>query len=468
MRKGKQALAATQGDLRLDDGNREHSFQANGAGSHSPAMVLKAHLPLLAACLEPFRTIGAAVTASSFRRAASYGPAAMTLTLSPPATAPTEGFMPRILVVGVGGGGGNAVNNMIRMGLEGVEFVVANTDGQSLSRTRADTTIHLGAHLTQGLGAGGRPEIGRAAAEEAADDIARRIEGAHIVFITAGMGGGTGTGAASVIARIAAERGALTIGVVTRPFNFEGKKRAQAADEGILELQRHVDTLIVVPNQNLFRMATQDTTFADAFRMADNVLFEGVRGVSDLMVRPGLVNLDYADVRTAMIGSGRALMGTGEAEGDGRALRAADLAINNPLLEDDSLKGARALIVSVSGGSDLTLFELDEAVNRVAGEIGEDLEVFFGTSLDEGLNGRIRVTVVATGIGAPVAAAQPRTPAPVAVEQPAPTPQPPRPAQPGQPTQPGQPPRPARLAEPPPARTEDLNLPTFLRRQRNG
>ncbi|MBR0680120.1 cell division protein FtsZ [Roseomonas eburnea] len=326
----------------------------------------------------------------------------MTLNLTVPQSAHTD-FSPRITVVGVGGGGTNAVNNMIAMGLDGVEFLVANTDSQSLFHSRAERRVQLGPHLTQGLGAGAKPEIGRAAAEEAMEELARHIEGVHMIFITAGMGGGTGTGAAPVIARMARERGILTVGVVTKPFDFEGPKRKKSADSGIEELQSFVDTLIVIPNQNLFRLANERTTFQEAFKMADNVLYMGVRGVTDLMVNPGMVNLDFADIRTVMAEMGKAMMGTGEAEGDERARKAAEAAINNPLLEDISMAGARGVLINITGGYDMTLFEVDEAANRIRKEVDEDANIIFGTSVDEGMNGRVRVSVVATGIDVAVA-----------------------------------------------------------------
>jgi cell division protein FtsZ len=321
----------------------------------------------------------------------------MTLNLTVPQAQHTD-FSPRITVVGVGGGGTNAVNNMIAMGLDGVEFLVANTDSQSLFHSRAERRVQLGPHLTQGLGAGAKPEIGRAAAEEAMEELARHIEGVHMVFITAGMGGGTGTGAAPVIARMARERGILTVGVVTKPFDFEGPKRRKSADSGIEELQSFVDTLIVIPNQNLFRLANERTTFQEAFKMADNVLYMGVRGVTDLMVNPGMVNLDFADIRTVMAEMGKAMMGTGEAEGDDRATKAAEAAISNPLLEDISMAGAKGVLINITGGYDMTLFEVDAAANRIRKEVDEDANIIFGTSVDEGMNGRVRVSVVATGI----------------------------------------------------------------------
>ena len=323
----------------------------------------------------------------------------MTLNLTLPVAQHTD-FSPRITVIGVGGGGTNAVNNMIAMGLDGVEFCVANTDAQSLVHSRAERRVQLGPHLTQGLGAGAKPEIGRAAAEEATEELARHLDGSHMVFITAGMGGGTGTGAAPVIARMARERGILTVGVVTKPFDFEGPKRRRASDAGIEELQSFVDTLIIIPNQNLFRMANERTTFAEAFKMADAVLYDGVRGVTDLMMKPGLVNLDFADIRTVMAEMGKAMMGTGEGEGDDRAVKAAERAISNPLLDDASLRGARGVLINITGGYDMTLFEVDEAANRIRREVDEDANIIFGSSVEEALNGRLRVSVVATGIDA--------------------------------------------------------------------
>ncbi|MBB2164282.1 cell division protein FtsZ [Gluconacetobacter sp. 1b LMG 1731] len=335
----------------------------------------------------------------------------MTLNLSIPQQSHSD-FTPRITVIGVGGGGTNAVDNMIHLQLQGVEFVVANTDAQQLSHSKADRRVQLGPHLTQGLGAGAKPEIGRAAAEEAADELARHLEGAHMVFITAGMGGGTGTGAAPVIARMARERGILTVGVVTKPFTFEGGRRTKSADAGIAELQQYVDTLIVIPNQNLFRLATERTSWKDAFKMADNVLYMGVRGVTDLMMAPGLVNLDFADIRTVMAEMGKAMMGTGEAEGDNRAIAAAEDAISNPLLEDTSMAGARGLLINITGGDDMTLYEVDQAANRIREEVADDANIIFGSAIDESLNGRIRVSVVATGIDSP----PPRTAEPLPAE----------------------------------------------------
>ncbi|CAH2599491.1 Cell division protein FtsZ [Rhodovastum atsumiense] len=324
----------------------------------------------------------------------------MTLNLTIPQNLHTD-FTPRITVIGVGGGGTNAVDNMIAMNLQGVEFVVANTDAQQLLHSTANRRVQLGPHITQGLGAGAKPEIGRAAAEEAADELYRHLDGAHMVFITAGMGGGTGTGAAPVIARMAREKNILTVGVVTKPFTFEGQRRARAADEGINELQQYVDTLIVIPNQNLFRLANERTGWKEAFKMADNVLYMGVRGVTDLMVAPGLVNLDFADIRTVMAEMGKAMMGTGEAEGENRAIRAAEAAISNPLLEDTSMAGARGLLINITGGEDMTLFEVDQAANRIREEVDEEANIIFGSAVDDTLNGKIRVSVVATGIDTP-------------------------------------------------------------------
>ncbi len=307
-------------------------------------------------------------------------------------------FTPRITVFGVGGGGCNAVNNMIQLNLPGVDFVVANTDAQQLQRSLAEKRIQLGPHLTQGNGAGGRPDVGKLSADEAAEELARHLENTHMVFITAGMGGGTGTGAAPVIARMARERDILTVGVVTKPFAFEGKRRMRAAEEGIIEMQAYVDTLIVIPNQNLFKVANERTSWKEAFEMADNVLYMGVRGITDLMVMPGMVNLDFADVRSVMREMGKAMMGTGEAEGEDRAIRAAEAAISNPLLEDTNMKGARGLLINITGSSDVTLFEIDQAANRVKEEVDTDANIMFGMSLDETMAGRLRVSVVATGI----------------------------------------------------------------------
>src|SRR5580658_8610719 len=317
-------------------------------------------------------------------------------------------FTPRITVIGVGGGGTNAVDNMIAGNLQGVEFVVANTDAQQLMHSRADRRIQLGPHITQGLGAGADPKVGKAAAEEAADELMRHLDGAHMLFITAGMGGGTGTGAAPVIARMAKERGILTVGVVTRPFDFEGTRRARAAEDGILDLRQYVDTLIVIPNQNLFHMANERTTWKEAFKMADQVLYMGVRGVTDLMMVHGQINLDFNDIKTVMAEMGKAMMGTGEAEGEGRAARAAEAAISNPLLEETSMAGARGLLINITGGDDLTLFEVDEAVSTVRKQVDDDANVLFGSATDESLEGRIRVSVVATGIDGPNSQEQPR------------------------------------------------------------
>ncbi|MGE5540349.1 MAG: cell division protein FtsZ [Gemmatimonas sp.] len=316
---------------------------------------------------------------------------------------------PRITVLGVGGAGSNAVNNMIRSELEGVEFVVCNTDAQSLAQSLATRKIQLGRSLTQGLGAGARPDVGRSAAEEAIEDILEHLHGANMAFITAGMGGGTGTGAAPVIARAARELGILTVGVVTKPFQFEGIHRMRLAESGIQELQQFVDTLIVIPNQNLFRIANEKTTFAEAFKMADDVLHSGVRGVTDLMVMPGLINLDFADVRQVMSEMGKAMMGTGEGTGERRALDAAEAAINNPLLDDVSMKGARGVLINITGSMDMTLYEVDEAANRIREEVDPEANIIFGSTFDPALEGRIRISVIATGIEAE-AAAQPKAP----------------------------------------------------------
>jgi len=309
-------------------------------------------------------------------------------------------FKPRITVIGVGGAGGNAVNNMIRANLEGVDFLVCNTDAQAMSHTLSERRLQLGADLTQGLGAGSKPDVGRAAAEESLAELMELLSGNHMVFVTAGMGGGTGTGAAPVIARACRESGMLTVGVVTKPFLFEGRQRMKLADDGIRELQQYVDTLIVIPNQNLFRVANEKTTFADAFKMADDVLFAGVRSVTDLMVMPGLINLDFADIRSVMAEMGKAMMGTGEAEGDRRAIEAAEAAIANPLLEDLSMKTAHGLLINITGSLDMTLMEVDEAVNRILEEVDSEAEMIFGSTFDDDLEGRIRISVVATGIDA--------------------------------------------------------------------
>ena len=305
---------------------------------------------------------------------------------------------PRITVFGVGGAGGNAVNNMIAGELEGVDFVVANTDAQSLFQSLCENRVRLGVNITQGLGAGARADIGKVAAEEALDDIQSYLEGNNMVFIAAGMGGGTGTGAAPVIARAAREHGILTVGVVTKPFHFEGSQRMRVAEHGIQELHQYVDTLIVIPNQNLFRVASDQTTFADAFGMADDVLHAGVRGVTDLMVNPGLINLDFADIRTVMGTMGKAMMGTGEAEGENRATEAAEAAINNPLLDNASIEGARGVLINVTGGTDVTLHEVDTAASRICKQVDEEATIIFGTSLDQKMDGHMRVAVIATGI----------------------------------------------------------------------
>ena len=311
------------------------------------------------------------------------------------------GMGPKIIVIGVGGAGGNAVNNMIRSSLEGVTFYVANTDAQALKQSLVEPNqrIQLGLSVTKGLGAGSKPEVGQAAAEESSEDILKLLQGTNMVFIAAGMGGGTGTGAAPVIAKIAKEAGILTIGVVTKPFSFEGPNRSRSAEAGVQELQKYVDTLIVIPNQNLFRLANESTTLADAFKMADNVLYSGVRGITDLMVMPGLINLDFADIRAVMSEMGKAMMGTGEAEGERRALDAAEAAISNPLLDDVSLKGAKGILINIMGGYDMTLYEVDEAANKIRDEVDEEANIIFGSTFDERLNGKMRVSVVATGIG---------------------------------------------------------------------
>jgi len=319
----------------------------------------------------------------------------MTITLKAPEL---RELKPRIMVCGVGGGGCNAVNNMIASGLVGVDFLVANTDAQALASSRAERIIQMGLQVTEGLGAGAQPEVGRAAAEEAREEIREHLQGAHMCFVTAGMGGGTGTGAAPVIAMIAREMGILTVGVVTKPFHFEGMRRQRIAESGITELQKCVDTLIVIPNQNLFRIATEKTTFADAFAMADQVLYSGVASVTDLMVKEGLINLDFADVRSIMRGMGKAMMGTGEATGERRASLAAEAAIANPLLDEVSMKGARGLLISITGGNDLTLYEVDEAASRIRQEVDEDANIILGATFDSSLEGVVRVSVVATGI----------------------------------------------------------------------
>jgi cell division protein FtsZ len=349
-----------------------------------------------------------------------------------------EELKPRITVFGVGGAGGNAVNNMIEKNLEGVEFVVANTDAQALQQSNAPVKIQMGLKVTEGLGAGARPTVGAAAAEETIEEIVDHLAGAHMCFITAGMGGGTGTGAAPIIAQAARELGVLTVGVVTKPFQFEGNKRMKQAEDGIIALQKVVDTLIIIPNQNLFRLANERTTFTDAFAMADDVLYQGVKGVTDLMVRPGLINLDFADVRAVMDEMGKAMMGTGEATGDNRAVEAAEKAIANPLLDEISLHGAKGVLINITGGYDLTLFELDEAANIIREKVDPDANIIVGSTLDTSMEGTLRVSVVATGIDvgqnraempatrrsmaqplAPAAAApEPKAAAPTPVQQP--------------------------------------------------
>jgi len=322
-------------------------------------------------------------------------------------TSQREELKPRITVFGVGGAGGNAVNNMIDKELEGVEFVVANTDAQALQQSRAASKIQMGLKVTEGLGAGARPTVGAAAAEETIEEIVDHLAGAHMCFITAGMGGGTGTGAAPIIAQAARELGVLTVGVVTKPFQFEGAKRMKQAEDGIAALQKVVDTLIIIPNQNLFRLANERTTFTDAFAMADDVLYQGVKGVTDLMVRPGLINLDFADVRAVMDEMGKAMMGTGEAEGPDRAVQAAEKAIANPLLDEISLHGAKGVLINITGGYDLTLFELDEAANIIREKVDPDANIIVGSTLDPSMQGMLRVSVVATGIDVAQAKAEP-------------------------------------------------------------
>ncbi|OIQ34486.1 MAG: cell division protein FtsZ [Roseobacter sp. MedPE-SWchi] len=321
----------------------------------------------------------------------------MTLNLSMPGQ---EELAPKITVFGVGGAGGNAVNNMIAKELEGVDFVVANTDAQALQQNAAKSRIQLGVKVTEGLGAGARPSVGSASAEESIEQIVDHLAGAHMCFITAGMGGGTGTGAAPIIAQAARELGVLTVGVVTKPFQFEGNKRMKQAEEGVEALQKVVDTLIIIPNQNLFRLANEKTTFTEAFSMADDVLYQGVKGVTDLMVRPGLINLDFADVRAVMDEMGKAMMGTGEAEGEDRAVQAAEKAIANPLLDEISLRGAKGVLINITGAHDLTLFELDEAANRIREEVDPEANIIVGSTLDTAMEGKMRVSVVATGIDA--------------------------------------------------------------------
>jgi len=311
-----------------------------------------------------------------------------------------QNLHPKITVLGVGGSGGNAVNNMINANLEGVDFLIANTDAQALQISSCPNKIQLGLNSTKGLGAGMRPDIGRQAAEEAIQDLNEKFEGSHMLFIAAGMGGGTGTGAAPVIAKLAREKGILTVGVVTKPFHFEGSQRMKLAEKGIEELQQYVDTLLTIPNQNLFRIANEKTTFSDAFKMADDVLYAGVRGVTDLMVQPGMINLDFSDIKTVMSEMGKAMMGTGEAQGEGRAIAAAEAAIANPLIDDVSLKGAKGLIINITGGKDITLYEVDEAANRIKQEVDEEANIIYGTTCDDRLEGVVRVSIVATGIDA--------------------------------------------------------------------
>jgi cell division protein FtsZ len=333
----------------------------------------------------------------------------MALNLTPPDISELK---PRITVFGVGGAGGNAVNNMITAGLQGVDFVVANTDAQALTMSKAQRIVQMGTQVTQGLGAGSQPDVGAAAAQEVIDEIRDHLSGANMVFVTAGMGGGTGTGAAPVIAKTARDMGILTVGVVTKPFHFEGQRRMRTAESGIAELHKVVDTLLIIPNQNLFRVANEKTTFADAFAMADQVLYSGVACITDLMVKEGLINLDFADVRAVMREMGKAMMGTGEATGEKRALTAAEAAIANPLIDDSSMKGARGLLISITGGKDLTLFEVDEAATRIREEVDQDANIIVGATFDESLDGVIRVSVVATGIEQALISRNAGTPAP--------------------------------------------------------
>lgn len=349
-----------------------------------------------------------------------YSEGAMSINLRVPEREGVHEMKPRIIVMGVGGAGGNAVNDMIASQLEGVEFLVANTDAQALSHSKSDRKIQIGVNVTGGLGAGAKPDIGRAAAEESMTEIMEHLDGCNMAFIAAGMGGGTGTGAAPVIAKACREKGILTVGVVTKPFDFEGVHRMRLADAGIEALGQHVDTLIVIPNQNLFRIANEKTTFADAFRMADEVLYSGVRGVTDLMIVPGMINLDFADIRSVMGEMGNAMMGTGEAEGDERATQAAEAAIANPLLDDSSMRGARGVLINITGGDDLTLYEVDEAAGLIRKEVDEEAYIIFGSALDSELQGKIRVSVVATGIDAEAG----RCPAPVVLRTAIPEPEP--------------------------------------------
>ncbi len=320
----------------------------------------------------------------------------MTLNLNVPKI--ESNLTPRITVIGIGGAGGNAVNNMIQSNLEGVDFLIANADAQAIQQSQCERRIQLGRSVTQGLGSGSRPDVGRAAAEEALDEILTELEDTNMVFITAGMGGGTGTGGAPVLARAAREAGILTVGVVTKPFHFEGVHRMRVAEAGITELTQFVDTLIIIPNQNLFRIANEKTTFADAFKMADDVLYSGVRGVTDLMIMPGLINLDFADIRAVMTEMGKAMMGTGEAEGENRALAAAEAAISNPLLDDVSMKGARGVLINITGGPDMTLFEVDETANRIRDEVDPEANIIFGMVTDIKMEDEVRVTIIATGL----------------------------------------------------------------------
>jgi cell division protein FtsZ len=352
----------------------------------------------------------------------------MTINISVPATVAQFELKPRIAVIGVGGAGCNAVNNMIDMGLEGVEFIVANSDAQALAHARAERRIQMGTEVTRGLGAGSNPDIGRAAAEESLEEILSHMRDANMVFITAGLGGGTGTGAAPVIARAARDYGILTVGVVTKPFHFEGDRRMKIAEAGLEELQQYVDTLLIIPNQNLFRVANESTTFAQAFKLADDVLYSGVRGVTDLMVMPGLINLDFADIRAVMSEMGKAMMGTGEAEGENRAIEAAEAAIANPLLDDSSMSGAKGVLINITASRDITLFEVDDAANRIRKEVDKDANIIFGSTFDDSLQGKVRVSVVATGIesGAVVRREQPERirhdapPSPLRIEAPVP------------------------------------------------
>jgi len=382
-----------------------------------------------------------------------------------------EELRPRITVIGVGGAGGNAIANMIQSDVQGVDFVVANTDAQSLNHSLADRKIQLGSKITQGLGAGARPEIGKAAAEEALPEIEEALQGAHMCFLAAGMGGGTGTGAAPVIAKAARDKGILTVGVVTKPFSFEGNRRGRAAEQGIAELQQHVDTLIVIPNQNLFRIANPNTTFKEAFQMADEVLQQGVRGITDLMVMPGLINLDFADVRSVMSEMGKAMMGTGEADGDNRAISAAEQAIANPLLDGVSMRGAKGVIISITGGEDMRLMEVDEAANHIKDLVDPDANIIWGSAFNNDLEGKIRVSVVATGIDAVEGAMAPAQPAkvftfpgaraaePAARPSPQPQSQPPQQAPAARAPEPAPEPAAEAPVQPEPGRDE-LDLPT--------